>query len=685
MNIGISLAALASLTVAVTASTVAAPAVSTFRTVYFPDGRAFCEGQGKVDLDLETEAGEVDEAMRRFFDICEELFKDGSGRVTASDRTKGCTFARIAAADAALEEAVSAAKAGSSEALRVKLVRKVWSALRLALDAAACRQALATAGSPEEAVRFVRQAFGDVEAFRKTALTQAEEKEAFRDARKCGFVRWKEQAEKSFASQVLLENAADASFERLAKKLGKEKAKAFLAPLAKDPVLGPLAEARLYLLDNTPRDFVVNGSFEDPCDPVRLPGDEADWDPLGAKGGWVWWKFPNTQARASVDGTTARSGKRSAVIEKSTSGCSLINRWKVAPRTLYRLSCWVKEECPGGRAAGTVSVRLRNGRGQWIDCGKPIVRQIPDAAVGSWVEMRLLFTTPDREDWVGLVSLFSPDDSSPDGCLLTADRLWIDDVRLEKLSNAAFAGRPQTTYRLAWQDDFGGTSLDTNLWRRLGKGGSDWNRHMSEREDLVELRDGALVLWGKANADTNADPRPFLTGGVITRGDKGTIRHGRIEIRAKFEDQKGAWPAFWMLPQKPDPKGRGWPWYGEIDIVERLNSNDFVHQTVHSGWTVEKKMGWMPVQGGKGPIRQDDWNVYGLEITRDELIWSVNGKETFSYPKVECGDPDQWPFGTPFGVLLDMQLGGEWVGKVDVSTLPVRTYVDWIRAYDAEP
>jgi hypothetical protein len=68
-------------------------------------------------------------------------------------------------------------------------------------------------------------------------------------------------------------------------------------------------------------------------------------------------------------------------------------------------------------------------------------------------------------------------------------------------------------------------------------------------------------------------------------------------------------------------------------------------------------------------------------LTEKELIWSVNGKETFRYPKTDCGDPDQWPFDKPFYFLLDMQLGGKWVGNVDVATLPVRMYIDWIRVY----
>ena len=242
---------------------------------------------------------------------------------------------------------------------------------------------------------------------------------------------------------------------------------------------------------------------------------------------------------------------------------------------------------------------------------------------------------------------------------------------------------PKREYRPLWSDEFNGTALDTTRWNRCGKGGSDWNRHMSTRPDLVEVKDGALVLWGVVNTETNKDPRPFITGGVQSE-HKGTFKLGKVEMRVKFENQKGAWPALWLLPDQRDSKGRGWPWAGEIDIVERLNGDAFVYQTAHSGWTYTKHMGHAPKQGGRAPIRQGDWNVYAVEVTPHALIWSVNGVETFRYWKTDCGDPDQWPFGTPFYVLMDMQLSGKWVGKVDLSTLPVRMYIDWIRVYEAK-
>lgn len=233
-------------------------------------------------------------------------------------------------------------------------------------------------------------------------------------------------------------------------------------------------------------------------------------------------------------------------------------------------------------------------------------------------------------------------------------------------------------WKEVWRDDFDGPTLNERDWSRIGPGKSDWNRQMSVRPDLVELKDGNLVLWGKLNVDTNADPRPFLTGGVWTKG-KRLFSRGRIEIRAKFEDhQRGAWPAFWTVGDKASGDARGWPWNGEIDIVERLNGDAFVYQTAHSAWTEGKDGGRNPPQGGKAPIRLGEYNLFALEIASDALVWYVNGQETFRYPRTGVS-PLQWPFDVPQHLKLDQQLGGKWVGKVDPATLPVATYVDYVR------
>ena len=247
---------------------------------------------------------------------------------------------------------------------------------------------------------------------------------------------------------------------------------------------------------------------------------------------------------------------------------------------------------------------------------------------------------------------------------------------------------PGPGWRLKWSDEFNGTQLDTNVWRRITSGPSDWNRHMSPDPALTVVSGGVITMRGVRNDGPDKGKHPWLTGGIDNRNgdERSWMRQGKVLVRVKFQDhQKGAWPALWMCGARPDAKGRGYPWTGEIDIVERLNGDSFVYHTVHSGWTLDKKHPNEPPHGGKGRIRQGEWNVYGMEITPAELIWSVNGVETFRYPKTDCGDPDQFPFSGPFFFLLDMQLGGKWVGRVEMDTLPVEMQIDYIRLYEKAP
>jgi len=249
---------------------------------------------------------------------------------------------------------------------------------------------------------------------------------------------------------------------------------------------------------------------------------------------------------------------------------------------------------------------------------------------------------------------------------------------LTAVSVAFAAPKVENDWVEAWRDDFNGSRVNEKYWSRIDKGDPDWRKNMSVRKDLVEVKNGNLILWGKKNNDLKADPRACLCGGIWTK-DKRSFTGGKFEIRAKFEDQKGAWPAFWTVGKaKKGETTKGWPYEGEIDIVERLNADPFVYQTAHSAWTYVEKHANNPQNGGKGAFKAGEYNVFAVEIATNALIWSVNGKETFRYPRTDAA-PTQWPFECPQHLKLDMQLGGKWVGSVDLSTLPVATYVDWVR------
>jgi beta-glucanase (GH16 family) len=233
-------------------------------------------------------------------------------------------------------------------------------------------------------------------------------------------------------------------------------------------------------------------------------------------------------------------------------------------------------------------------------------------------------------------------------------------------------------WTLVWEENFDGNSLDTGRWNRIWRGRADWNRYMSQRDDLVQVKNGELILRGIRNDVEPSDTARYLTGGVDTQR-KVAFGRGRLEIKAKLQGARGAWPAIWMMPFDGGDK---WPKGGEIDIMERLNHDDFAHQTLHSYNTQSRKI-TTPQRSGKGKINPKGYNIYAVEVYADSISFYINQNHTYTCPHVATEYPNFWQF--PFDrlnfLMIDMQLGGSWVGKVEDSELPVEMRIDWVRYY----
>lgn len=235
-------------------------------------------------------------------------------------------------------------------------------------------------------------------------------------------------------------------------------------------------------------------------------------------------------------------------------------------------------------------------------------------------------------------------------------------------------------WELVWQEDFNGTELDTELWSRIPRGEADWQNTQSDTDPrVIDFRDGCLILRGIVN-DNPDDPSPWLTGGVWTR-DKKAIPAGRIEVKARLHKAQGAWPAIWAMGY--DYRNNGWPRGGELDIMERLNGDSIAYQTLHTYYTyfVNENRS-TPAHGGIGNIDPDDFNIYGVDITPDSIVFHINHVPSFVYhrdPALE--EQGQFPFFGDQYLLIDMQLGGAWVGAVKDEDLPVEMEIDWVKAY----
>ena len=250
-----------------------------------------------------------------------------------------------------------------------------------------------------------------------------------------------------------------------------------------------------------------------------------------------------------------------------------------------------------------------------------------------------------------------------------------------------------TEWKLVWEDEFDNGILDTTHWTRLGLFTSPqwklpknrWREHLgcfryitATDARVVQFDEENILLRGIVNEDTiRGDPRPFLTGGIYT-WSKFAFQYGRIEIRVKLDPAYGAWPAIWMKSEKEIYENQH---NGEMDIMERLNHDDFAYQTTHNHYTIALKQD-TPKKYTTAKINPDQYNVYSLSWYPDKLVYSINGIKSYEYPKLPGAGSFQWPFDQPFFLFIDQQLEGSWPGKVtQPEELPIDMKVDWVRLY----
>lgn len=250
-------------------------------------------------------------------------------------------------------------------------------------------------------------------------------------------------------------------------------------------------------------------------------------------------------------------------------------------------------------------------------------------------------------------------------------------IRLTKLKEA--------NNNVLFMDDFDvDGSPDQNKWVLSKKGTSDWNDEMSESYDEAYVKDGKLFLVAQKVGDT------YRAGGIETNG-KFDFTFGKVEVRARIaQSPNGAFPAIWMMPKKfiyP-----GWPDCGEIDIMEHIKQESFIHQTLHTNYTTTLGLK-TPSNSKTTVINYKDFNVYGMQWTAEKLTFYVNGQETFSYANLNLADEAvkrQWPFtkDAAFYLILNMGLGGNkagsWAGPIADNQLPAIMEVDWVKVSEIE-
>jgi beta-glucanase (GH16 family) len=265
-------------------------------------------------------------------------------------------------------------------------------------------------------------------------------------------------------------------------------------------------------------------------------------------------------------------------------------------------------------------------------------------------------------------------------------RLIILATILAALAGGLQCGREDTKgWQIVWQDEFDGPAgqlPNAGNWRfDVGTGwGNEQLEYDTDRAENVSL-DGAGSLAITARRE-NYLGQSYTSGRINTSGLFEQTR-GRFEARIKLPVGQGIWPAFWLLGA--DFNRVGWPRCGEIDIMEyRGQQPSIVHGSLHGpGYSGAAALtGPFELVGGRF---NDDFHVFGVEWSEDRIQWFVDNTlyQTFTYEDLPRNG--RWVFDHSFFIILNVAVGGNYVGPPDGSTtFPQTMLVDWVRVYALE-
>jgi beta-glucanase (GH16 family) len=242
-------------------------------------------------------------------------------------------------------------------------------------------------------------------------------------------------------------------------------------------------------------------------------------------------------------------------------------------------------------------------------------------------------------------------------------------------------------WELVWEDEFegpAGQSPNSSNWRfDIGTGsGTGWGNAQLEydtnRPENVSLDgNGYLAITAREESYLGED----YTSGRINTNEFFSQTYGRFEARIHLPIGQGIWPAFWLLGA--DFKTVTWPGCGEIDIMEyRGQEPNILHGSLHgpgySGGSAITSRYELP--GGAG--FNADFHIFGVEWYSDRVTWYVDDVRYLTITPRDLPAGASWVFDHPFFVILNVAVGGHFVGAPDATTtFPQTMLVDWVRVY----
>ena len=193
------------------------------------------------------------------------------------------------------------------------------------------------------------------------------------------------------------------------------------------------------------------------------------------------------------------------------------------------------------------------------------------------------------------------------------------------------------------------------------------------------------------NATAGTKVKKSYTSGRISTQNLKTFTYGRFEVKAKVPKGQGYLPAFWLMANDENVYGQ-WPRCGEIDCMEVMGQDtNKLYGTIHYGNPHAESQGTYTIKDGEKSF-SDDFHTFTCDWEPGKITWYVDGikyheesnwhsttegQGTLTYPA---------PFDQPFYIILNLAVGGSWVGNPNETTNFKNNpfVVDYVRVYQKD-
>ena len=253
-------------------------------------------------------------------------------------------------------------------------------------------------------------------------------------------------------------------------------------------------------------------------------------------------------------------------------------------------------------------------------------------------------------------------------------------------------------YTKVWGDEFDGDSLNRDDWsvetHEKGWVNSELQEYVDSEEN-IQVKDGKLVINPvkkvssiESNYAASTKEAVSYTSGRISTQNKQTFIYGRFECRAKVPKGQGYLPAFWLMANDENVYGQ-WPRCGEIDCMEVMGQEtNKAYGTIHYGNPHAQSQGTYYTGENESDF-SDDFHVFTCDWEPGKIIWYVDGvkyHEESDWYSTTVGQGTRTypaPFDQPFYIILNLAVGGSWVGNPnDETSFENNPYeIDYVRVY----